>query len=95
MFDEEVYEVVNSTAQEDNEQEIIDELCWKVFVKSKDGRELIKRLKEFYIINQGVANDLMRARYGEHYVGFREGQNDMIRELIQRTNIYIKSKEPK
>jgi hypothetical protein len=56
-------------------------LCNHIFVQNKKGKELMELLIDEYIVNRPVARESYKVTYGEHYVGIREGQNELIREL--------------
>lgn len=57
-------------------------LCCVIFKSTDNGRELLRMLKDMYILNTPVAD----MRQGEHWPYFREGQNSLIRQLEEWAN---------
>jgi hypothetical protein len=73
----------------------INTLCVRVF-RSDEGYRLLNLLKEEFILHTPIAIEDCKELYGEHYVGIREGQNDMIRQLhLMANNDLYKNEETK
>lgn len=71
----------------------ISELCWKIFNNSLDGKELMDLLIKEFLINRPVASNAFKESYGDYYIGIREGQNDLIRDLFNRSANYPQMRE--
>lgn len=56
-------------------------LCWEIFTQNESGKELMELLEELYIVKNPVAAPHHKQVYGDFYVGIREGQNDLIRQM--------------
>lgn len=69
-------------------------LCWNVFTQNEEGKELMELLQQIYITGNPVAAPHHKEVYGEHYVGIREGQNDLIRQM-HNTSVNFKRNEEK
>lgn len=86
------YKAINLSDAITNRYERLGLLCWKIFDQSEDGKELMELLKEEYLLKP-VIREGYRKAYGEHYIGIREGQNELIRDLHNRAVNFERIKE--
>jgi len=80
---------LNAPIQITDRQKKLNAMCWRVFEDNEDGRKLLELLVEEYIVERPVIVPNYLKVLGDHAVGFREGQNDMLREIKNRITSHI------
>jgi len=86
------YKTISTGEKEISRLERIQCLCYHLFIANDHGKQLIDLLIEEFVVNRPIIDPMNAQLYGEHYVGFRAGQNDMICELKNMATIF-KNKE--